>query len=249
MLGPPDGVVVGEGLELVLRLGEELLHELLEAGVELGAGAAGVGEEEAPLLDVLAEVLLGLGVEYSGTLCPLKKTMGAWRRSATEAMAGSTTCQVRRFFQSRETTATRLRTSSGSLFQSPRGPWRSLLTRTGARPLARNKSAKLVATTGPLRAPRQKPDSRSWVWTSSSAPRRYQSCWPKKRMPPEPSGAFQSVEEIVLPLLAHREVLADAEVGRDPVDPALEIGVGGPLAAVVDQGALEVLAPETASSR
>ena len=61
VLGPPDRVVVGEGLELVLLLGEELLHELLEAVVELRAGAAGVGEEEAPLLDVVAEVLDGLG--------------------------------------------------------------------------------------------------------------------------------------------------------------------------------------------
>ena len=59
VLGPPDGVVLGKGPELVLLLGEELLHELLEAGVELGAGAAGVGEEEAALLDVVAEVLAG----------------------------------------------------------------------------------------------------------------------------------------------------------------------------------------------
>ena len=56
-------MVIGKGSELVLFLGEELLHELLEAGIELGAGAAGVGEQEAALLDVLAEVLLGLGTE------------------------------------------------------------------------------------------------------------------------------------------------------------------------------------------
>ena len=43
-------------------------------------------------------------------------------------------------------TPTRLRMSSGSLFQSLTGRWRSLLIRTGARPLARNNSAKLVAT-------------------------------------------------------------------------------------------------------
>ncbi len=101
------------------------------------------------------------------------------------AASGSTTCQVSRFFQSRETTFTMLRTSSGSLFQSPDGPWTSLLIRTGARPLARNKSAKLVARTlsDSLSAPLQNPPNLSCSWTSSSAPRRYQSYLPKNRKP------------------------------------------------------------------
>ena len=60
VLGPPDRVVLGEGLELVLVLGEDLLHEPLEAVVELAGAAAGLGEEEAALLDVVAEVLAGL---------------------------------------------------------------------------------------------------------------------------------------------------------------------------------------------
>ena len=38
VLGPPDRVVLGQGVELELRLGEELLHQLLEALVELRAG-------------------------------------------------------------------------------------------------------------------------------------------------------------------------------------------------------------------
>ena len=176
----------------------------------------------------------------SGAWWPLKKTMGAWSRSATLAEPGSTTCQVSRLFQSRETTETMLRTSSVSLFQSFRGPCRSLLTSTGARPLARNKSAKLVATTGlSTEHLARSPRAGSGSWTSSSAPRRYQSLRPKNADSREPAGAFQAVEVVMLPLLAHAEVLADAEVGRHPVDAAPEVGVEAPLAAVVNQRSLE----------
>ena len=63
----------------------------------------------------------------------------------------------------------------------------------------------------------------------------------KEANPREPAGPLQPVEKIVLPLLAHREVLADGEVAREPVDGALEIGTGGSLAAVVNQRSLEIL--------
>ena len=67
---------------------------------------------------------------------------------------------MRRFFQSCETIVTMLRTSSGSLFQSCSGAWRSLLIKTGARPLARKSKAKLVATSSFSWAPpRQNPES------------------------------------------------------------------------------------------
>ena len=35
VLGPPDRVLLGQGPQLVLLLGEELLHQVLEAGVEV----------------------------------------------------------------------------------------------------------------------------------------------------------------------------------------------------------------------
>ena len=139
--------------------------------------------------------------------------MGAWRRSATEAAVGSTTCQVSRFFQSRETTATRLRTSSGSLFQSPRGPWRSLLIRTGARPLARNSSAKLVATTGFSVTPRQKPAEPVLGVDELLGAVAIPVVLAEEADAGEPAGPLQAVEVVVLPLLADGEVLADAEVG------------------------------------
>src|SRR5208282_281047 len=54
----------------------------------------------------------------------------------------------------------------------------------------------------------------------------------EKANPSEPASPFQPVQKIVLPLLAHREVLADAEIGPKPVNRALEI-----------LGALEPLGP------
>ena len=167
------------------------------------------------------------------------------------ATLGSTTCQVRRCFQSRETTPTRLRMSSGSLFQSPAGAWRSLLIRTGARPLARNSSAKLVARTRSLSisGPRQNPLSRFCSWTSSSAPIAIPVVLAEEPDAGEPAGALQAVEIVELPLLAGTEILADAEVVGQPVDPRLEAAVDTPLAAVLDPFALkELLALEPPQS-
>ena len=63
------------------------------------------------------------------------------------------------------------------------GRWLSLLIKTGARPLARNSRARLVPTISFSPGPLQNPESLFCVRTSSSAPRRYQSFWPKKRTP------------------------------------------------------------------
>ena len=153
-----------------------------------GLAAAGLGEDEAPLLDVVAEVLPApAAVELGGLVAVEEDDRGLEQVLDGGDGRGRRPARSAGVFQSRETTPTRLRTSSGSLFQSPRGPWRSLLIRTGARPLARNSSAKLVATTGSLldqRAPARSRESWSCSWTSSSAPSRYQSCSPKKRRPP-----------------------------------------------------------------
>ena len=82
VLGPPDRVLLGEGPELVLVLGEDLLHEPLEAVVELRGAAAGVGEEEAALLDVVAEVLPRGVVELGGLVAVEEedRAPGAGRR-------------------------------------------------------------------------------------------------------------------------------------------------------------------------
>ena len=64
-------------------------------------------------------------------------------------------------------------------FQSAAGPWLLLATITGRRPLARNNSAKLVATIeSSIRLATNLPESRSWVAVNIFAPSRYQSCSP-----------------------------------------------------------------------
>ena len=66
MLGSPDRMVVGEGLELDARVREELFHQSFEAPVERPAAAAGVGEDESSLFDKRLEVLLGLRPKTRG---------------------------------------------------------------------------------------------------------------------------------------------------------------------------------------
>ncbi len=59
VLGPPDRMVGRQRAQPLLVLRKELFHQSLEAGVELAAAAARVGEDEASLLDKIAEVLPG----------------------------------------------------------------------------------------------------------------------------------------------------------------------------------------------
>ena len=56
-------MIVGERTQLVFFLRKKLLDKLLESRVELGIVAAGIGQQEAALLDVLAKVLPGHGIE------------------------------------------------------------------------------------------------------------------------------------------------------------------------------------------
>src|SRR5208337_1450030 len=57
----------------------------------------------------------------------------------------------------------------------------------------------------------------------------------------QPAGPFEAIKIVELPLLAVPVVLTDLEVVGQPVDPALEAGIGPPLAAVIDQLSMEGL--------
>ena len=57
VLAAPDRMIFRKRTQLVVLFGKDLFHELFEAGVELAAAAAGVGEDEAALLDEVPEVL------------------------------------------------------------------------------------------------------------------------------------------------------------------------------------------------
>ena len=159
-------------------------------------------------------------------------------------MAGSTTCQVSRFFQLWETMLTMFRMSSGSLSQSPAGPWRSLLIRTGARPLARKSRAKLVASTGSLSTKLPSPGTIELVLVVHElfGAQAIPVVLTEEADARQPAGAFQAVEVVELPLLAGAEVLADLKVAGQPVDAALKVSVDAARAAVLDRFALQELA-------
>ena len=62
LLGVPGGVLGRQQPQGVFRLGEDLLHELSQPAIEAGAArAAGLGEHEAPLVDVAAQAGGGFG--------------------------------------------------------------------------------------------------------------------------------------------------------------------------------------------
>ena len=82
--------------------------------------AACLGEEKPPCSTYFAQVSPRVGREL-GSPMAVEKDDGGLEQVGHGSGAGSTTCQVSRFFQSRETTLTMLRTSSASLFQSPAG--------------------------------------------------------------------------------------------------------------------------------
>ena len=63
VLGPPDRMIRRKRSKLKLILGEDLLHQSLEAPVEFPAAAAGLGEDETSLFDEVAKVLFALEVE------------------------------------------------------------------------------------------------------------------------------------------------------------------------------------------
>ena len=144
------------------------------------------------------------------------------------------------------------RTSSGSLFQSSDGAWRSLLIKTGARPLARNSSAKLVARTlfDSTSAPCQYPPELVLLVDQFLGAEPIPVVLAEEPNARESAGAFQAVEIVEFPLLAAAEILTDLEVAGQPVDPGLEVAVDSSFSAVLDRLALEkLLALEPAEPR
>ncbi len=128
------------------------------------------------------------------------------------AVLGSTTCQASRVFHSCETTPTRLRTSSASLFQSFPGGWRSLLIKTGARPLARNSKARLVATSSVSPGLFQNPESLFCSADQLLGAQAIPVVLAEETHAGEPPGPLQSVKVVELLLLAMAQILAHVKV-------------------------------------
>ena len=173
VLGPPDRVLGGERLEVVLGLGEDLLDEVAEALVEALPAAARLGEDQAAVLDVEAERPPGplgedrvvVAVEVDDRR--LEQVLDR-RVRGVDDLPGDEVLPVRA-----RPIAVRLAASFVVVVPvARRGPCFSLLIRTGDRPLARKSTAKLVASSGSLSwpTPCQIPWNGSWSRTSSSAP-------------------------------------------------------------------------------
>ena len=68
VLGPPDRMVLGEGAELVLRLGKDLLHQLLEALVELGLPQQASAKRKPPCSTYSRRFCLAIGRKLGGVV-------------------------------------------------------------------------------------------------------------------------------------------------------------------------------------
>ena len=53
----PDRMIFGQKSKLIRVVGEHLVDQLAEAPVEIGAAAAGFGEDEPAAPDVLSQIL------------------------------------------------------------------------------------------------------------------------------------------------------------------------------------------------
>ena len=251
VLGPPDRVVVGEGPELVLLLGEELLHELLEAGVELGAGAAGVGEEEAPLLDVVAEVLLGQGVELGG-LVAVEEDDGRLEEVGDGGDGGIDDLPGEEVFPVAGDDGDEVADVVGVVVPVAAGPVAELVDQDRGAALGQEQEREAGRDRPVALDQRALPEARELVLLVDEllGPQAIPVVLAEEPQPAQPAGPLQAVKVVELPLLAVAVVLADLEVVGHPVDPALEAGADAPLAAVLDRLALEeLLAPGTASAR
>ena len=172
----------------------------------------------------------------SGGLWPLKKTIGAWSSSGTLATFGSTTCQVSRLFQLCETTLTMFLTSSESFSQSPRGPWRSLLIRTGARPFGEKEERKAGREHGIGLDEAASPGAVQLVLVMHQllGAEAIPVVLTEEANAREPAGTLETVQVVELPLMAGAEVLSDLKMAGEPIDASLEASIHASRAALLD---------------
>ena len=105
VLGPPDRVVRRRAAEAgIPSSGKISFISRLKPWSNSGLPQQASAKMKPPCSTNSRRFCLAAG-RNSGAWWPLKKTIGAWSMSWTVAVLGSTTCQVSRCFQSRETIA------------------------------------------------------------------------------------------------------------------------------------------------
>ena len=155
------------------------------------------------------------------------------------AASGSTTCQVSRCFHSWETTPTRLRTSSASLFQSPRGRPAELVDQDRRATLGQEQQGQarpddlVLAASGP--EPRELVLGADQLFGTQAIP----VVPAEETQAGQPPGPLEPIKVVDLPLLAMPEILANVKVARQPVDATIQEGIECSLAAVMDRLALK----------
>ena len=203
------------GRSLYASSGKISFMSCLKPDVEFAAAAARLGEDEASLLDKFPEVLPGQGGEL-GRLMAVEVDDRRLKQLGNAGDAGSTTCQVSRFFQLRETMFTMFRMSSGSLSQSPLGPWRSLLIKTGAPALGQKQKREAGRQHRVVLDECAPPGTVELVLVVHQlfGAQAIPVVLTEEPDAGQPAGTLQTIEVVELPLLPGAEVLSDLKVAR-----------------------------------
>ncbi len=239
---PPDRMLRRQLAELVLLLGEDVLDQEAEALVELVLAAAGVDEQEAALIDVVADVLAGRLGELGHAMAVEEEDRGLEqvlhrRAVGIDDLPGQEALPVARDdvdevahvvgvvvpVIGREVVQLvdqHRRAALGQEHEREAGREDRVVLHQGALPGA----VGLILVVHQFLGAHAVPVVRAEVADAG-----------------QPAGALESVEVVELPLLSAAVVLADLEVAGQPVDPHRQLGIGPALAAVLDLVVLEVL--------
>src|SRR5208337_3784874 len=242
VLGPPDGVIIGKGPKLEALIGEEFLHELLESGIEIGAGAAGVGEEEPALLDVVAEVLLGQDIEL-GDLVSVEEDDGRLEEVGDGGESGIDDLPGEEVFPVARDDGDEVADVVGVVVPVSPGPVAELVDQDRRAALGQKQKREAGGDRPVSLDQRALPEARKLILLVNQlfGPQAIPVVLAEETQAAQPAGPFEAIKIVELPLLAVPVVLTDLEVVGQPVDPALEAGIGPPLAAVIDQLSMEGL--------
>src|SRR5208337_473134 len=221
----PDGVIIWERSKLVLVQGEDHLHQGPEALIEIGVGATGVGEDETTVLDVVAEVLLSDGIEL-GDFVSVEEDDGRLKEVCDGGDGGIDDLPGEEVFPVARDNGDEVANVVGVVVPVAPGPVAELVDQDRRAALGQEQYREAGGHDGLLRD--ASPEARQPVLGADQlfGPLAIPVVLAKEANPREPAGPLHPVEKIVLPLLAHREVLADGEVAREPVDGVLEMGTG-----------------------
>ena len=212
--------------------------------------AARLGEDEAALVDEVAEVSLASFAESSGASWPLKKAIWSLEQILDPRVVGVHNLPGQQVIPVPGDDPDEVADVVGVVV--PVGsvePVAELVDDHGCPPLgeeqegetSRDRRVTLVLLASP------EPFEPVLVVDQLLGPFAIPVVVAEETNPAQPAHTFEAIEIVIFPLLVGAEVLTDVEVGRDPADAGFEVGVGRTPAAVLDVvvadepfGALEI---------